>query len=284
LLWLGLFPSGMGEDSLTPSTSPPGECHGRKRLLLGKTIANWAVGSDLPREAQLLVARVGSRLLAGVPAEVTTTAARRMRDSMLAASRTDPRVNDAVIVGLANGFIQYVTTPEEYTAQFYEGGSTIYGPGEADMLARQLARLSAARSAGDALPATEEIRVKPGARRKPHRAGGDERPTVESAWCSGDTLHARLGLGRAGGWLVRDSADAEQPLVEILRDSADRAVVKFDDDPEVELHRDGGGGDAPWLLRWSGAEPGRYLVRVREGSREATAVCGPEAGAERRDG
>ena len=125
----------------------------------GKGAANKIVGAGLTREAQLLVARVGSRLLAGVPAEITTTAARRMRDSMLVASRADSRVSDAVIVGLANGFMQYVTTPEEYSAQFYEGGSTIYGPGEADMLGRQLARLSAARTAGDSLPVAEGIRV-----------------------------------------------------------------------------------------------------------------------------
>jgi hypothetical protein len=222
------------------------------------------------------VARVGSRLLAGVPAEVTTTAARRMRDSMLVASRSDSRVADAVIVGLANGFMQYVTTPEEYSAQFYEGGSTIYGPGEADMLGRQLARLSAGRTAGDALPPTEGIRVDPGAPRKPDRAPGDERPVVKSVRCTGDTLYARIGLGRAGGWLVRDSTEAGLPLVEIRRieaDSANSVVVAYDDDPDVELHRDAGGGDAPWELRWSAAEAGRYIVRVRGASREAEVAC-----------
>jgi neutral ceramidase len=274
--WLGLFSSGMGEDSLTPATSPPGKCHGQKRLLLWEGAANAIVGSGLTKEAQLLVARVGSRLLAGVPAEVTTTAARRIRDSMLVASRSDSRVADAVIVGLANGFMQYVTTPEEYSAQFYEGGSTIYGPGEADMLGRQLARLSAGRTAGDALPPTEGIRVDPGAPRKPDRAPGDERPVVKSVRCTGDTLYARIGLGRAGGWLVRDSTEAGLPLVEIRRieaDSANSVVVAYDDDPDVELHRDAGGGDAPWELRWSAAEAGRYIVRVRGASREAEVAC-----------
>jgi neutral ceramidase len=283
--WLGLFSSGMEEDSLTPATSPPGKCHGRKRLLLGEGAANRIVGSGLPREAQLLVARVGSRLLAGVPAEVTTTAARRMRDSMLAASRGDSRVADAVIVSLANGFMQYVATAEEYSAQFYEGGSTIYGPGEAQMLSRQLGRLSATRTAGDALPATEGIRVKPGGRRKPYRSRGDERPLVESARCSGDTVYARLGLGRAAGWLVRDPSDVGLPLVEIRRvetGSESSAVAAYDDDPDVELHRDDGGGDAPWELRWSAAEPGDYVVRVRGAPGEKTAACEPPGTAESR--
>ena len=33
-------------------------------------------------------------------------------------------------MGLTNEFIQYITTPEEYDRQHYEGGSTIYGPAE----------------------------------------------------------------------------------------------------------------------------------------------------------
>jgi neutral ceramidase len=278
--WLGIFSSGMGEDSLTPADSPSGRCHGKKRLLLWEGAANKIVGAGLTREAQLLVARVGSRLLAGVPAEITTTAARRMRDSMLVASREDSRVTDAVIVGLANGFMQYVTTPEEYSAQFYEGGSTIYGPGEADMLGRQLARLSAARTAGDSLPVAEGIRVAPGARRKAPRARGDERPLVESARCSGDTLYARVGLGRAGGWLVRDSSEVGLPLVEIWRveaGSGNSTLVAYDGDPDVELHRDDGGGDAPWEVRWHVPEAGSSSVRVRGASREAAVVCEPPA-------
>jgi len=33
-----------------------------------------------------------------------------------------------VISALANTYIDYVTTPEEYNVQRYEGASTIYGP------------------------------------------------------------------------------------------------------------------------------------------------------------
>ena len=33
-----------------------------------------------------------------------------------------------VIAGLANTYADYITTPEEYSVQRYEGASTIYGP------------------------------------------------------------------------------------------------------------------------------------------------------------
>jgi neutral ceramidase len=275
--WLGILSAGMSEDSTTPADAPAGKCHGRKRLLLWEGAANALVGKGLPREAQLLLARVGSRLLAGVPAEVTTTAARRMQSAMLEAVPADRGVSDAVVVGLANGFMQYVTTAEEYGAQFYEGGSTIYGPGEADMLARRLAALAAGLSAGDVLTGTAGITAAPGARRKARRLQGDERPLVRSVRCAADTLYARLALGRAGGWLVRDSTDTGLPLVEIRRIGpapGDSAVVAWDDDPDVELHRESGAGKgAPWELRWSGRTPGEYAVRVRGAAGELVVTC-----------
>lgn len=35
---------------------------------------------------------------------------------------------NVVITGLANTYTSYVTTPEEYSVQRYEGASTPYGP------------------------------------------------------------------------------------------------------------------------------------------------------------
>ena len=35
---------------------------------------------------------------------------------------------DVVIAGLSNTYADYITTPEEYSVQRYEGASTIYGP------------------------------------------------------------------------------------------------------------------------------------------------------------
>src|SRR5206468_2868321 len=36
-------------------------------------------------------------------------------------------IKRVVLAGLANEYIQYFTTPQEYDAQHYEGGSTLYG-------------------------------------------------------------------------------------------------------------------------------------------------------------
>ena len=37
-------------------------------------------------------------------------------------------LEQVVLAGLSNVYTHYITTPEEYTAQRYEGASTIFGP------------------------------------------------------------------------------------------------------------------------------------------------------------
>jgi hypothetical protein len=224
------------------------------------------------------VVRIGSRLIAGMPAEVTTMAARQMRDSMVRAIRIPGRVEHALVVSVTNGFLEYVTTSDEYAAQYYEGGSTLYGPASAVMFARALAGLVRTLSAGDSLPdrAAPTVTVSPGSRRRSFRVNGDDRPQVGRAWCAGDTLYARLGLGRRSGWLVRDSSEAGEPLVQIRGDrrGSPDAVWATDDDPGVELHRlERGSLDFPWELRWAPAPPGQYTVAVRGAKGRSTAHC-----------
>lgn len=275
--WLGVIRSGMEETSQSPRS--PSGCHAQKRLLLWEGATKLVIGKHLPTTAQLLLLRIGPRLLAGVPAEVTTMAARQMRDSMLVASRIGGPVHDALVVSVTNGFLEYVTTADEYTAQFYEGGSTLYGPGSATMFARALGTLGRTLSSGDSLPQSvaPKVRVSPGRRRGRFTSRGDAGSLVAKAWCTGDTLYARLGLGRSGGWLVRDSSEAGKPLVGIwgsLPGSGD-TLLAVDDDPAVELHRmKRASRDAPWELRWSAASPGFYTIRVRADKGQATAHCG----------
>lgn len=93
-----------------------GHVHGRK---LRAAPAPWPTGADVT------VLRVGDRLLLSVPGEPTVEAGRRMRAAALAAAGSD--ISDALIVGLAQGYRGYFTTPEEYDQQHYEGGHTVFG-------------------------------------------------------------------------------------------------------------------------------------------------------------
>jgi neutral ceramidase len=53
-------------------------------------------------------------------------------------------LEDVLVAGYSNGYIHYVTTPEEYLEQQYEGGSTLFGRWELPALQQVAARLAAA--------------------------------------------------------------------------------------------------------------------------------------------
>ena len=72
---------------------------------------------------------IGDRLVVTVPGEVTAELGRRTRAAVLAAAR-GAGIRRVVLAGYANEYASYFTTPEEYDAQHYEGGTTVYGPRE----------------------------------------------------------------------------------------------------------------------------------------------------------
>lgn len=69
--------------------------------------------------------RIGSLYLIGIPAEVTIVAGLRLRRTV--AGIVGAELADVLISGYSNGYLHYVTTPEEYDQQRYEGGSTMFG-------------------------------------------------------------------------------------------------------------------------------------------------------------
>lgn len=70
--------------------------------------------------------RIGELAIVGAPFELTTMAGRRLRKSVMD-TLAKSGVQHVVITALANDYAHYVTTPEEYTAQNYEGGSNLFG-------------------------------------------------------------------------------------------------------------------------------------------------------------
>ncbi|HMG17970.1 MAG TPA: neutral/alkaline non-lysosomal ceramidase N-terminal domain-containing protein, partial [Gemmatimonadales bacterium] len=266
----GVFNIGLGESS--PNPDVPG-CQAHKRQLLDAAFGGLPnrlfVSGNLPSYAQVTVLRVGNRLIAALPGEVTTTAGRRMRAQMLAGAReAGLPVSAGLLLGHANGYLGYVATAEEYTAQAYEGGSTLYGPGEAAMFGRALARLAASVSTGDSLPAAAAppLDLVVGHQRHVVRRKSSSRvppPRIERVWCSDDTLYAWLQLGGAAEWPVATGDVAAGPRVEIVVDDPTRAVVSWDDDPALEMRlRSRRGGLAWWELRWSRAAGRTYRVRI----------------------
>lgn len=93
------------------------------RLL--KLTSSLAPPCVFPGEMPVSLVRIDDFAVAALPVEMTRTMWRRIRMGM--ASR-DPGAKWIVPIGLADEYLSYVTTPEEYAAQGYEGASTVFGP------------------------------------------------------------------------------------------------------------------------------------------------------------
>ena len=96
----------------------------------------------VPERFPIQLVRVGQLHLLGVPGEVTIGAGLRLRRTVAGTLGVDPR--DVLVAGYANGYFHYVTTPEEYDAQQYEGGSTLFGRWQLPALQQTFAGLAAA--------------------------------------------------------------------------------------------------------------------------------------------
>jgi len=99
-----------------------------KDCQLPKAILFETGSGDVPLQSQIRsvsIARVGSLAIIAMPTEITTMSARRIRQAVKKALA--PWARHIVIAGYANGYAGYITTPEEYETQQYEGGHTVHG-------------------------------------------------------------------------------------------------------------------------------------------------------------
>jgi neutral ceramidase len=93
----------------------------------------------VPKEIPLGVAQVGHLLFATLPGEFTTVMGRRIEAGL---HRALPQAKQVLLIGLANDYLSYFTTPEEYDAQQYEGASTLYGPASGPFVQAALSQLA----------------------------------------------------------------------------------------------------------------------------------------------
>jgi neutral ceramidase len=132
------------------------ECQAEKPVLIPTGIAhlNFNGPTMTPQIVPLQVLKIGNLAIAGVPAEVTTMAGRRIRNTLISALDSTG-VDYAVVAALANTYTSYLATREEYAMQWYEGACTQFGPNELAAFQQEYARL------GDAI--ASDMDVDPGA-------------------------------------------------------------------------------------------------------------------------
>ncbi len=158
------------------------------------------------RVPEIQIVRVGDRLMLAAPGEPSVEMGRRFVaavDGLLPAG-----VSEAFLVGLANDYLGYLTTPEEYDMQHYEGGHTVFGKYTSLLVRNTFVALTKAMAAGVPAPA-------------PYRPGG-----------TGSTARGNptVGTGTAAGTLVAAPSGAAQRMTSLTlrwsgsRDGVDRPL------------------------------------------------------------
>ncbi|MFI7540399.1 neutral/alkaline ceramidase [Actinoplanes sp. NPDC049599] len=150
---------------VNPTPAAVRACQAPKDVFLGTGSQNppWT-----PQVMPLQVLRIGQLALTTAPGEFTIVAGQRVREAV--AAQLAGVVTHQVLAGYANAYAGYVTTPEEYDLQHYEGAATHFGRYTQSAYAQELAGIAAALRDGQATPSAVQppalpqnrISVRPG--------------------------------------------------------------------------------------------------------------------------
>jgi neutral ceramidase len=114
-----------------------------EQVLIGSLISDIIkkdLTKTLPKKLALGVYSIGTVLLATLPGEFTVALGRRITRTLSEASGAPEK--NILLVGLANEYLSYFTTPSEYNAQHYEGASTMYGQVAGLFVEQELSRIA----------------------------------------------------------------------------------------------------------------------------------------------
>lgn len=223
------------------------------------------------------ILKIGSILVAGLPAEFTTMSGRRLREAIVdSANKANNSIGYKVMLsGLANAYSSYVVTPEEYDAQRYEAASTIFGPHTLPAYIQQYINLAYHVAKGVTLSdggpepqnlLTKQISLKPGVVYDgiPYgRRFGDVVYNVQSQYRVGDQVFCSFISGNP-----RNDLQTEKTFLTVERkDGPNWIVVATDGNWETKFfwHRTNTlFGESQATILWdipNGTQPGIYRIR-----------------------
>ncbi|MFI5718854.1 neutral/alkaline ceramidase [Nocardia sp. NPDC051750] len=103
----------------------------------------------VPSIVPIQIVRIGELYLAAAGAEFTIVAGLRVRRAV--AATLGVALDQVLLQGYANAYHEYVTTPEEYDVQQYEGASTLFGRYTLPAYQQEFTRLASALATGTAV-------------------------------------------------------------------------------------------------------------------------------------
>lgn len=114
------------------------QCQGVKEVVI--PVGEMKPYPWAPEVLPLQVLRIGQLYLATLPGEPTIMSGWRIRRTL--AHTLGVNIKQVLVLGYSNAYTEYITTPEEYSAQDYEGGSTLFGPYTLPAYQQELDRLA----------------------------------------------------------------------------------------------------------------------------------------------
>lgn len=215
------------------------DCQAPKDVLLATGALGWT-----PKVLPIQLLRIGSLHLVALAQEVTIVAGLRLRTTVAAELGVD--VADVLVAGYANDYAGYLTTPEEYDQQDYEGGHNLFGrwalPAYQQEFARLAADLRRGRPSAAGPPPSENpeggtVALQPGVVLDSPPAGRDFGDVLEPPrprYRAGEQVRAVFASAHPNNDLRRGGT-----FLEVHRREGDRWVVVADD------------GDWSTTYRWS---------------------------------
>ncbi|MDB5970789.1 MAG: alkaline ceramidase [Hydrocarboniphaga sp.] len=244
-----------------------------------------------PYVIPIQIIALGNLAIVSVPWETTTVAGRRLREAVLDQLQ-DAGIDYAVISGLSNTYIHYLTTREEYAQQDYEGASTVFGPWSQDAVVQEYVRLaghlrdgSAAASPYAAASFTDHtpiLRHLPSVSDGTLPAGvafGDVAVQPQTSYTLSSTERTTISASFYAGNPRRDlRRGSSYVYIERQNGEAWDTIASDDDWSTYFTYQKGADGRANLaLVEWkvpAGTRPGTYRIRI-----EGASADGPYSGA-----
>nr|MCS5594739.1 neutral/alkaline non-lysosomal ceramidase N-terminal domain-containing protein [Porticoccaceae bacterium] len=206
-----LFEEGMTEQSLFLDlligwlTGAPKWTQAVKTCQAPKAILFETGSGNPPLQSQIrsvTIARLGQLVILAMPTEITTMAGRRLRAAVM--KELGDWANHSVLAGYSNGYAGYVTTPEEYLLQQYEGGHTLHGRWTLPAYQQIASHLASTLNAGTAIESNTiyddwrgksfQTTLHSGAMNTPPKGAhyGDPLPSGKTKYRKGETVVAEF--------------------------------------------------------------------------------------------
>ena len=240
-----------------------------------------------PEIVPIQLVKLGQFHLVAVPGEVTIVAGLRLRRTV--AQELGVPIENVLIQGYANAYSQYLTTPEEYQLQQYEGGSTLFGKYTLPAYQQEFANLAKAMKAGTAVaagthppkPGTAELNLQTGVvfdSPPLFKSFGQVLTDAAASYQAGQTVQVEFVTGHPKNNLHRNGTFLE---VQKLNGGQWQRVADDGDWDTTYRWARTGLADSKATITWKAGAPGTYRIVHHGDSKALNGAITPFTGTSR---